>query len=148
MRKKLTKPARYITFHVLNLSRPSATNSRLSRLVARYTELFFVFLISGTLHHIVEVAQGLAWSESGAISFFTMMAVGILVEDGVQWVVYDVLLGEGKRGKWWGRAIGYVWVLGFFTYATPFWAYPSLRKNTGGPSNEVLPVSLMRILKR
>lgn len=147
MRKKLTKPARYITFGVFGLPRPSATNSRLLKLLARYTEVFFVFLISGILHHTIEVAQGLAWSESGAITFFLMMAAGIMFEDAVQSVFYDSLVGEAKRGRWWGRGIGYVWVLGFFAYATPFWAYPSLRKNTGDWRNNVLPFSLMEIWK-
>ena len=147
MRKRFTKSARYITFCILGLPRPSSTNPQFWKLLARYTELYFVFLISGILHHATEVAQGLEWSESGATTFFVMMATGIMVEDAVQWAFYHLLVGNEKRGRWWGKVIGYVWVLGFFTYATPFWAYPSLRKNTVGSNNGVLPVSLIRMLK-
>lgn len=86
-------------------------------------------------------------SESGATTFLIMMATGVIVEDAVQCAFYHLLVGNEKRGRWWGKVIGYVWVLGFFTYATPFWAYPSLRKSTGDSSNGVLPVSFLRILK-
>ena len=76
-----------------------------------------------------------------------MMATGIMVEDAVQWAFYHLLVGHEKRRNGGGKVIGYVWVLGFFTYATPFWAYPSLRKNSVGSNNGVLPVSLIRMLK-
>ena len=147
MRKKLTKPARYITFCILGLPRPSSTTSRFWKPLARYTDLFFVFLISGMLHHGIEVAQGMQLSESGATTFFVVMAMGILIEDTVQWLFYHLLVGDEKRGRWWAKIIGYVWVLGLFSYATPFYAYPSLRKNAGGLNNQVLPFSLIKMLK-
>lgn len=89
----------------------------------------------------------MAWTESGATKFFVMMAVGIMIEDGTQWVFYDLLMGGGVRGQSWAKALGFLWVLLFFAYATPFWAYPSLRKNTGGIKNEVLPLSVVAKLK-
>ncbi len=147
MRKKLSKPARYITFNVFNIPRATSANSHLSKLLTRYTELFFVFFISGIVHHAIKVAQGMTWTESGATQFFVMMAVGIVLEDGVQWVYYDHLMGVPARGKWWAKAVGYVWVVMVFAYATPFWAYPSLRKNAGGKATEVLPFSIMEIIK-
>ena len=89
----------------------------------------------------------MAWTESGATKFFVVMAVGIMIEDGTQWVFYDLLMGGGVRGRSWAKALGFLWVLLFFAYATPFWAYPSLRKNTGGIKNEVLPLSVVAMLK-
>ena len=147
MRKKLTKSARYITFRILGLPRPSSTTSQFWKPLARYTELFFVFLISGILHHGFEVAQGLQLSESGATTFFVLMATGIMIEDTVQWVFYHLLVGDEKRGRWWAKVIGYVWVLALFTYATPFYAYPSLRKSTGGLNDQILPFSLINMLQ-
>ena len=79
------------------------------------------------------------------MTFFVLMATGIMIEDTVQWVFYHLLFGGEKRGIWWAKAIGYVWVLSLFTYATPFYVYPSLRKSTGGPSDQVLPFSLIKV---
>ena len=36
------------------------------------------------------------------------MAVGIVLEDAVQWVVFDGMVGREKAGRWWAKAVGYV----------------------------------------
>ena len=76
-----------------------------------------------------------------------MMAVGVMIEDVAQWAFYDWLMGGGVRGQSWAKALGFLWVLLFFAYATPFWAYPHLRKNTGGVKNEILPLSVIANFK-
>lgn len=75
----------------------------LGRLVARYTHILCCFLVSGLLHHALDVAQGMKWWESGAVQCFVFMGVGITVEDAVQWVWFDVF-GGGRVGG--GRATG------------------------------------------
>ena len=147
MRKRFTKPARYITFHVFNLPRGHSVDPGFQRLLARYTEIFFVFFISGLLHHVMDVASGMAWTESGATTFFVMMAAGVMLEDATQWVFYDLLMGGGVRGRSWAKALGFLWVILFFSYATPFWAYPMLRRNTGEINNDILPWSVVSYLK-
>lgn len=89
----------------------------------------------------------MVWTESGATTFFVMMATAIIIEDGAQWVSFDLLMGNEARKKWWTKAIGYVWVLMVFTYVTPFYAYPALRQNTGGKRYESLPFSVFGLLK-
>ena len=75
------------------------------------------------------------------------MAAGIMIEDAMQWLFYDLLMGGGERGRSWAKAIGFLWVLLFFTYATPFWAYPMLSRNTGEVNNDILPLSVVAYLK-
>ena len=106
-----------------------------------------MFLVSGLYHQLLDVAVGMAWADSGAVTFFVMMAVGILIEDFTQWVCYDVVMRGGSRGQPWAKAVGFVWVLLFFAYATPFWSYPSLRRNTGGIKDQILPVSILTSFK-
>ena len=116
-------------------------------------------MISGVIHHLIGVAQGLPWRESGALAFFGLMVVGIIIEDTVQWVWFDVLSGQnildtGKRedapnsrenrsGKWWTKAVGYMWVIIWFSLATPYYVYPSLSRNEGGEKGKVMPFSVV-----
>ena len=107
-----------------------------------------MFLKSGLLHHVMDVASGMAWTESGAITFFVMMAAGVVMEDATQWVFYDLLMGGGVRGRSWAKALGFLWVILVFSYATPFWAYPMLRRNPGEINNDILPWSVLAYLRR
>ena len=146
LRKRLTKSARYICYRILRLPRPRSASSRSVGLFARYTELSLTFVISGLFHQSTEAAQGLKWKESQATRFFSFMALGIILEDMVQWVFYRLGPHE-KRGSRLAKALGYIWVLLYFVYATPYYAYPGLSKNTGGTQNEFLPLSILRLLR-
>ena len=163
IRKKLTKPVRYLTFTLLRLPRSSDRSHKVLRLFTRYFELLSVFLLSGILHQTVEIAQGRLWADGGAVRFFATMAAGIVVEDGVQWVAGRVwparpkgcemngkvpgLGGTGIENRM-NKLIGYVWVLLFFSWATPVWAYPTLRRNTGAVADDPIPFSLVAWLTR
>ena len=70
-----------------------------------------------------------------------------MLEDAVQWVVFDGVLGLDIGGRWWGKAVGYVWVLALLTYTTPGWAYPGLRRNKGGWRDELLSFSIVRMVR-
>ena len=147
IRKKLTKPVRCLTFTLFRLPRSSDRSHKLLRLFTRYLELLLVFLLSGILHQTVDVAQGLRWADGGAVRFFATMAAGIVVEDGVQWVAGRVWPTRPKAYERTGlggietenrvrKSIGYVWVLPLFSWATPVWAYPTLRRNTGAVADD------------
>lgn len=146
MRKMCTKPARYITFKVFQLPRTMSAPSLPLRLISRYTELTLVFYISGLLHLGIDTVQGISWRESGAVRFFVMMAVGIMLEDGVQWA-FRVLTSRKNTNAVWAKVIGYIWVLLYLSWATPIWAYPALRRNTGGPETEIFPFSVFGLLR-
>ena len=81
------------------------------------------------------------------------------MEDGVQWVagrVWSVRPKGYERTGLWGigtesrvrKLIGYVWVLLFFAWVTPVWAYPTLRRNTGAVADDPIPFSLVAWLTR
>ena len=176
LRHRLTTISDYATYSVLRLPRSSSSSASgqlplkhsqpsFHRILTRYTHILFCFLVSGVYHQVIEVAQGLYWRESSATSFFVLMAVGIMIEDAVQWVWFDVW-GSGKeseskqrikgkeeqivegraRGKGWTTIIGYLWVAIWFSFATPWYAYPGLRRNAGGEKDAVLPFSVVEYL--
>ena len=154
MRKKLTTIAYWLTYDILLIPRSF-------QVVARYTELIFAFLVSGILHQTIEVAQGMRWSDSGALQFYILMAGGIVVEDGIVWA-WCLTSGcvhvkkqrvENRESEpqagvlGWQKVLGFVWVALFFSWATPVWVYPQLRRNTGAVSDCPLPLSIIQVVK-
>ena len=158
LRRILVAGADWLIYGLLGLPRSGTGSgelprSGLVRVFTRYAHLTVVFLISGIYHWWISIAQGLGWRESGAVSFFLLMAVGIMIEDAVQWVWSGVrggkLTDEGKtarKGKWWTTAIGYLWVVFWFSVATPYYAYPSLSRNKGEEKDKLLPFSVVGYL--
>ena len=152
-RKVWTKPARYFVFCMLRLPRPTASSPRYLRLLERYLQVFAAFAVSGLLHHVTEVAQGMSWAESGAMEFFILQALGILIEDGFQWMIFAGKNSETQRrttfvsrvvdSVWTRRLVGYTWVLIFFSWASPTWLYPSLCRRTGTEKDMLFPFSLV-----
>ena len=82
-------------------------------------------MISGLMHIASDVGGQLAWSESGALQFFCMQALGIMIEDTVQ-AVYQRITGRkaGAHPTLVERSIGYAWVVFFIVWTTPVWVYP------------------------
>ncbi|KAL4868258.1 membrane bound O-acyl transferase family-domain-containing protein [Aspergillus spectabilis] len=120
--------ATVITRKGLGLQRPS--------LLERYTHILCVFVISGTLHTLCDLAFGIRWHESGALLFFSSFALGIMVEDGVQAVWRRITTAgtrsgnglENKRKRkmhggevtpTWQKEVGFAWVTLWFTITTP-----------------------------
>lgn len=64
-------------------------------------------------------------AESGALQFFCMQALGIVLEDGAQ-AVYRKVTGrtQGSNPTLLERSIGYSWVLFFIVWTTPVWVFP------------------------
>ncbi|KAF2836627.1 hypothetical protein M501DRAFT_939706, partial [Patellaria atrata CBS 101060] len=154
MRKKFGTVADFLTFPLLRvLHLPDKPHT----LFPRYTQLTLVFLISGLLHQAIEVAQGLLWSQSGALKFFLLMAIGIMIEDAAV-SIWGALLTQGSksvngaRGSeaevvWWRKGFGYIWVILYLSWATPVWAYPGLRRDTGQIEFNPLPFSFIGLLR-
>ncbi|KAF3940854.1 hypothetical protein ABW19_dt0206861 [Dactylella cylindrospora] len=123
LRWHFSKPASFITHQVLRLPKEG--------LVQRYVNIFFVFFISGCMH--ANQSYMLGMGQIGAVReliFFCAMPVGIMVEDGIQWLFRSqkVRKGEEEEGfVWWKRAIGYVWVWGLLVWLAPLIDYPKLR---------------------
>ena len=155
LRCRLVAVADWVTYDVLRMPRSSNRGGvNVVRIVARYTHILCCFLVSGVFHHVIDVAQGLRWWESGATQFFVLMAVGIMCEDAVQWVWFDLLQGEAsvqgrkRKGTRWTICIGYMWVAAWFSVATPWYGYPTLSRDEGGSRDKVLPFSVVDVFLR
>lgn len=134
-RQKFLAPANFLASSVLRV--PKGT------LLARYTVLSLTFIISGAHHQLGDVASGVPWEEAGAMRFFVMQAVGIIVEDTVQGI-YRWLMGQERtaaKPTRWKRALGFMWLLVWLIWTTPVWVYPVAQRSTG---RGILPVSLLR----
>lgn len=92
-----------------------------TKILARYTRLFVAFFISGLIHHASDLAMGIPASEAGALRFFLLQPIGIMLEDAAQSTI-----GIGVR-PYLRRLFGYVWVLSFLVWTTPTWFYPPQR---------------------
>lgn len=138
-RQTFSSPAKFLVDRVLHL-----TNHRL---VARYAKIFATFFLSGLLHLVVDLALGMSLSESGAVRFFCMQAVEIMLEDGVQ-AMYRRMRGTESAlpPSGWARTLGYVWVVAFLSWSTPMYAYPAIRRNHGDAKDRILPFSVLRLM--
>lgn len=74
-----------------------------------------------------------------------MMVLGIMIEDSIQ-SAFRTLTGQKEIGGVWARAVGYSWVILWLSWATPVWAYPTLRGN-GGAASESLPLSVFGLVR-
>ncbi|KAK6532083.1 hypothetical protein TWF694_003245 [Orbilia ellipsospora] len=123
------KPAQFITHNLLNLPKKG--------LIQRYTNIFLVFFLSGIMHAnqslILLGAEGREIRLKGwyrEIIFFMIMATGIMVEDGAQWLFRGekVRKSEEKEGHvLWKRVLGYMWVWGLLVMVGPLIDYPKVR---------------------
>ena len=134
LRNSFLGTANFFTFDVLRLRRGT--------LAARYVNLFLVFGISGVFHMSSDMTWGVTLADSVEHEFFLMQAVGITIEDFVEWV-YRVVgprrrpdLSEekktrpdgGRKGvETWQRLMGYFWVLSWLVFTTPRWSYQRMR---------------------
>lgn len=86
----------------------------------------------------------ISWSESGAIRFFSMQAIGIMLEDFVQgifrWISREPR--TAKPAKSWRAGIGYFWVLAWLVWTTPYFSYASVSRGAG---KGILPFSLLEV---
>ena len=123
-------------------------------LIARYTHLIIVFLLSGILHTVTEVAAHydpddgttISFRDSQCIRFFLTQALGIMIEDGVQKAVRTVW-PDRTRIETLERVIGWMWVLGFLGWSTPAIMYPAASLNTGTGKDRLLPISIFQGIK-
>ncbi|KAM0804237.1 membrane bound O-acyl transferase family-domain-containing protein, partial [Usnea florida] len=130
LRPSITGPADTLTTALLPL--PPTT------LPARYTRLLLAFLISGLIHHASDIAMGIPLSSAGSFSFFLLQPLGIMLEDGIQWLTSGSRSAFERRAR---RVVGYVWVVAFLTWTTPRWFYPQQR--LGVDAGGLVPVRVV-----
>ncbi|KAH9909634.1 membrane bound O-acyl transferase family-domain-containing protein [Xylariomycetidae sp. FL2044] len=103
--------------------------------LSRYVRLGIAFLISGMIHYHGDRLMGVPDSENGAVFFFLLHALAILLEDTIIPMFSAVLPAPL------GRTAGRVWVLCFFIWSSPIWIYSSTR--LGIDPAAILPVRLI-----
>lgn len=129
LRKALTGWADFTSDKILRLRRGT--------LLSRYTRIFLAFFLSGLMHFPMDRAFGLRYSDLASVRFFSIQALGVMVEDGVQAATAGLAIPPRVR-----RLVGYVWVVVFLWWSTPTWFYPSAR--VGDPGG-VVPFSFVRM---
>lgn len=106
---------RFVTRRVLHL-RPGTKASS-------YVQLYVAFILSAFMHWLAEVTQLYDhWSQSTALVFFPLQAIGITVEDGVIGIAqrWGVKASEGAPPLGL-RVVGYFWTYLWFSIVGPIW---------------------------
>ncbi|KAK2016898.1 hypothetical protein LZ32DRAFT_667195 [Colletotrichum eremochloae] len=110
-----------------------------------YIRLLLAFLLSGLVHYRSDIAMGIERSDAGSFLFFSLQALGIMVEDGFQYFVARL----SSRSRNWIRLpkrsismLGGLWVSVFLVWTTPTWFYPQQRLDVDPAM--LLPISVVR----
>lgn len=149
LRNPLLSAANFFTDDVLRL--------RKGTLVARYVRIFATFFLSGIIHTLVDTTAGINLKGNTAMTLFLMQAVGITIEDFIEWVYRSTKLGQtpsaadernyGKGGvespNRWQCMVGYVWVAAWLVWTTPAWSYQNIRHDAG----QLFPFSIVEAIK-
>lgn len=79
------------------------------------------------MHILADAGGGLPMRQSGALQFFCMQALGIMIEDGVQEIYKQFTKRKSgtvpTRSE---RIIGYIWVVAFLVWTSPVWVFPAI----------------------
>lgn len=141
LRKSLSAPADVVVYKFLRF--PKGT------LVARYLHLSLVFLFSGLMHEVADIAEGFPRPYTGSIIFFLTQTLGIMLEDAVQ-AVYRAIRGvkRGTPSTAVARAVGYIWLALFLWWSTPIWIYARQSVSRGEPGENFIPFSFLGLLNK
>lgn len=83
--------------------------------------LTIAFVISALIHYRSDQVIGIPDAENGAMIFFPLQVVGIMVEDAISSMTSKALPVSMRR------ILGWTWTLGFLVWTTPIWVYPNTR---------------------
>ncbi|KAM0713939.1 hypothetical protein Q7P37_010902 [Cladosporium fusiforme] len=128
----------WITQDVLHIPRRSVLN--------RYAKISLFFFISGTLHLLLDTAWGIPWQKSGSLQCFMILAMGIVVEDGVR-AVWRRLMKRNTAAPptMFERAVGYLWVWTSLVIVSPIFSFP-MQRLEGNPTY-MMPFSVVKAVK-
>ncbi|OJJ49482.1 hypothetical protein ASPZODRAFT_129961 [Penicilliopsis zonata CBS 506.65] len=122
----------FVSRSVLHLPRHSRVERSMSVLLA--------FLLSGLMHHVGSPVE----EASGAIPFFTVFAVGMVIEDELLWR-WRCWFGRGfystATTTIWERIVGFVWVSVWLAMVAPWYTADIVR--VVASTKTQLPVSLV-----
>ncbi|OQD82255.1 hypothetical protein PENANT_c022G01824 [Penicillium antarcticum] len=101
----------------------------------RYTNVFVVFFLSGGLHVVLDFVQGIPMRESGAVLFFAMAPLGLLIEDGIKalWKS-QTLSGKSTPRPMWQKTLDLLWAMAWLGVTSTWYFYPQMLR----PQNQAL----------
>ena len=108
--------------------------------------IFTIFFFSGALHVVLDAVQGIPAEESGAMLFFSIAPLGLLIEDSIRtlWGSYvDSSSGNqnNKKGTWrmWQKTLGFLWAMAWLGVTSTWYFYPQMVRP---PNQALVPYSL------
>ena len=143
LRQPLTSLSNFICRDILGLVQSS--------LFERYTNLFFVFLISAVFHVVIDKLQPIPWEFSGSIPFFLSSAFGIMLEDTVQ-ALWHRLAGSasGKPSHpsaatpFMCRVVGMGWTMAWLGVTSTWYFTPFIQMSS--PDTYMVPFGFTEII--
>lgn len=138
LRQPLTSVSTFITRDLLGVPPKS--------LAEKYMNVFIIFFFSGALHVILDIVQGIPAEESGAMLFFSMAPLGLVIEDSIRtlWKYLTNLSGKKKTNEKasvpvWQKTLGFLWTMAWLGITSTWYFYPQTLR----PQNQALvPYSL------
>jgi hypothetical protein len=115
-------------------------------LAEKYMNVFIIFFFSGALHVILDMVQGIPAEESGAMLFFSIAPLGLLIEDSIRtlWRSFAISGGGNKTNETasmpvWQKTLGFLWTMAWLGITSTWYFYPQMLR----PQNQALvPYSL------
>ncbi|PVH99772.1 hypothetical protein DM02DRAFT_710414 [Periconia macrospinosa] len=122
--RKFSSIAHYVTHVVAGLPRGT--------IIGRYTRILVAFTSSGVMHLIDDLASEVSIHESGAMRFFLVQALGVIVDDCIVRIYNLVVRKRMRISETVAKTVGFVWVAFWLTWSVPAYMYPMLwRANLG-----------------
>ncbi|KAJ5387059.1 hypothetical protein N7509_009600 [Penicillium cosmopolitanum] len=133
LQQPLTSISRLITRDVLGLA-PNST-------LRRYMNICIVFFLSGGLHVVLDIVQGIPSQESGAMLFFALAPLGLMIEDAFK-ALWRLILHQNKESKTQNdaplprsqRILGLAWTMLWLGVTSTWYFYPQMLR----PQNQNL----------
>lgn len=140
----------------------------------KYARAWMVFLVSAILHIGIDISSGnLHWAsssssslsssshaasdhcissgirarDSGALAFFAIQPLGIVIEDVVRSIAGSPEHTSTQRLTATQRITGLLWIGAWITWTVPAYIYPILNNTTAGTPG-VVPFSIIEYFKR
>ncbi|KAK2734706.1 hypothetical protein FQN57_001476 [Myotisia sp. PD_48] len=136
----------FVTHTILHIPEPTKQQldhdmNTLDRVIARYSKIQVAFLVSGILHLPIDRMQGIGFDHSGIVTFFSLQALGVFMEDIVCTMYRRTRASPASEHPpaLWQRVAGYLWLYLWMFWCLPCWIFPALRK---GPMAAV-PYSIL-----
>ncbi|KAI1493660.1 membrane bound O-acyl transferase family-domain-containing protein [Biscogniauxia mediterranea] len=129
----------YLLHDMLGLKRGSK--------LVRYMRIWLIFLISGIWHVAIDFSSGISPRHSGALRFFSVQPLGIIIEDMIL-MPYTANSRLGKPTPTIARRVlGLLWVSLWMAWTAPGYLYPIMDKSGSPDDDGVVPISIINYLR-